>query len=57
MSEFKETCCQRQGSDGVRDQTGEKIGQILQKLLEEVLEEPDKNKKEYLLERVKQTYQ
>ena len=29
----------------------------LQKLLEEVLEEPDKNKKEYLLERVKQTYQ
>ena len=36
---------------------GKKIGQILQKLLEEVLEEPDKNKKEYLLERVKQTYQ
>ena len=26
---------------------GKKIGQILQKLLEEVLEEPDKNKKEY----------
>ena len=36
---------------------GKKIGQILQKLLEEVLEEPDKNQKEYLLERVKQTYQ
>ena len=24
LSEFKETCCQRQGSDGVRDQTGKK---------------------------------
>ena len=36
---------------------GKEIGQILQKLLEEVLEEPQKNKKEYLLERVKQTYQ
>lgn len=36
---------------------GKEIGRILQKLLEEVLEEPQKNQKEYLLERVKETYQ
>lgn len=33
---------------------GPKVGEILQKLFEEVLEDPSKNNREYLLERIKQ---
>lgn len=35
---------------------GKKIGQVLNLLLEEVLEEPQKNQKDYLLEQVKKVY-
>lgn len=33
---------------------GPKVGQVLEKLFEEVIEETDKNKREYLLKRIKQ---
>lgn len=36
---------------------GKEIGVILKGLLEEVLEDPEKNEKEYLLSRVKESYQ
>ena len=37
-------------------QQGKQIGEILNELLEIVLEEPEKNKKETLLNYVKETY-
>ena len=35
---------------------GKEIGEVLKLLLEEVLEEPEKNQKEYLLGQVKKVY-
>lgn len=46
------------GSDLIRAgmKPGREIGEVLKKLLDEVLEEPQKNKKEYLLAQVKKVY-
>ena len=42
---------------GIGMQAGRGLGDILQKLLEEVLEEPEKNEREWLMSRALEIYQ
>ena len=54
MCFFKRTESKRQDLIAAGIEKGPKIGQTLQTLLQEVIEEPEKNTREYLLARIKE---